>query len=64
MKVTVALTMTLNTPEGNPVNEEQAKAAAADAEAAIQSRLMGEGFLPDDVEVDAYAIVSTVDAEG
>ncbi len=64
MKVTVALTMTLNTPEGNSVNAAQAKAAAADAEAAIQNRLMGEGFLPHDVEVDAYTILSTVDAEG
>lgn len=54
--VKVTLTMHLETSEGAELSEAQRQATIHDTDAAIRNRLMGEGFLADDIYLETYTI--------
>lgn len=53
------ITLTLTNENGDNLSPQQEIDAAFALETAIQQRLFGEGFLPDDVEADSWAITPT-----
>lgn len=55
-KITLTLTVFVSGPNGGEISAKAVQSAAADTENAVRNRLFGEGYLPDDVEVEAYTI--------
>ena len=57
MRLTVIIEMDLERENETPLRDrEPAERAAIHATAAIQNRLFGEGFLPDDVLVESWNV--------
>lgn len=56
--VRVTLVMHLETDKAQPLSNDQTTWAIEDTESAIRNRLMGEGFLPNDVLLESYTIQS------
>lgn len=55
-KITVTLTMFLEHETGRDLTPEEADVVRFDTEHAIQNRLFGEGFLPDDILVETWDV--------
>ena len=57
-KVRVTLVMSLEGDDGNDLSPTATKCAINNTEDAIRHRLMGEGFLPDGINVETYGFDS------
>lgn len=57
--ITRLITLVLSDDDGNDLTPQQEIDSGFALEKAIQNRLFGEGFLPDEVQVDSWTITPT-----
>jgi hypothetical protein len=59
--INVTLTMVLHDEDDQPLDDARSEEMVDITEYAIRARLMGAGFLPDDVFVESYGFSHTVE---